>query len=165
VGINPGAAYGPAKRWPPEKFAEVANRLGEEFQLVLFGGPGEEGIVQEIEGRLKVPAVNLCGKLTLPELASQIAGLSLFITNDSGPMHIGAAYNIPLVAIFGPTDWRETSPYSPVAQIARIPIECAPCKRRECPLGHHRCMEELSPERVVELARLAIELKRKIESG
>ncbi|MEO1941546.1 MAG: lipopolysaccharide heptosyltransferase II, partial [Campylobacterales bacterium] len=162
VGINPGAAYGPAKRWPPEKFAEVANQLGEEFQVVLFGGPGEEWIVQKIEERLKVPAVNLCGKLTLPELASQIAGLSLFITNDSGPMHIGVAYNVPLVAIFGPTDWRETSPYSPVAQIARIPVECAPCKRRECPFGHHRCMVELSPARVVELAHLAIKLKREI---
>lgn len=154
IGINPGATYGGAKRWYPDRFAEVANRLGKWFDVVIFGGPGEEEIAGEIEKGLKIPNYhNWAGKLTLSQLASRIGGLSLFITNDSGPMHIASALGVPVVAIFGPTDWRETSPWGKNSQIVRVPLPCSPCKKRECPLGTHECMRLVTPEMVVEAAR------------
>jgi len=153
IGINPGATYGDAKRWYPDRFAQVANRLGKEFDIVIFGGPGEEEIAREVEKHLTISNYqNLAGKLTLPQLSQMVGGLSLFITNDSGPMHIASAYQVPIVAIFGPTDWRETSPYSPNYKIVRVSLKCSPCKKRSCPLKTHQCMKEITPEIVIETA-------------
>jgi len=154
LGINPGATYGSAKRWYPEEFAKVANALGERYDVIIFGGPGEEEIAYEIEKNLTISNYqNLCGKLSIKELAEHIGGVSLFITNDSGPMHIAAAYNVPIVALFGPTRYDETSPYSPNHKIVTKNLECAPCMKRECPLGHHACMKEIKAQDVLKAVK------------
>ncbi|MEO1927099.1 MAG: lipopolysaccharide heptosyltransferase II [Nautiliaceae bacterium] len=150
LGINPGATYGSAKRWYPKEFAKVANEMAKEYDVIIFGGPGEEEIAKDIEKNLKISNYkNLCGKLTVKELCEYIGGLELFITNDSGPMHIAAAYNVPIVAIFGPTNYKETSPWSSNYKIVTKDLECAPCMKRECPLGHHNCMKEIKAEDVL----------------
>ena len=100
---------------------------------------------------------NLCGKTSIKELASYIAGLGLFITNDSGPMHIAAAFKVPTVALFGPTNFTRTSPYNnPNARLAHLNLPCMPCMKRVCPLGSHECMKELKPALALELARQII---------
>lgn len=152
LGINPGATYGSAKRWYPEKFAEVARAYSDRYEIILFGGPNEVGMANDIESRLKgVNVTNLAGKTSIQELCSFIGGLSLFITNDSGPMHVAAAYQVPTVAIFGPTRHLETSQWNNEKSIiVRHEMKCAPCMKRECPLGHHECMKSIEAEEVIE---------------
>ncbi len=150
IGINPGATYGDAKRWYPEYFAQVIEELGPSYDYIIFGGPGEEAIAKAIEEKVSFGVNNLSGKTTIPQLISHIAGLHAFLTNDSGPMHVAAAYDVPTIALFGPTDATKTSPFSQKAQIVRIDIECAPCMKRTCPLKHHNCMKELTPQLVVQ---------------
>ncbi len=150
AGINPGATYGSAKRWYPKEFAKVANYLSDNYDIIIFGGPGEENIAKDIENALTCKNyTNLCGKLTIKELCEHIGGLSVFITNDSGPMHIAAAFNIPTFAIFGPTDPKETHPYSQNYTIISKNLSCAPCKKRECPIKTHECMKDIKAEDVI----------------
>jgi len=157
LGINPGATYGSAKRWYPKEFAKVANVLGEKYDVIIFGGPGEEEIAKDIEKNLKISNYkNLCGRLTIEKLCEYIGGLDLFITNDSGPMHIAAAYKVPIVAIFGPTNYKETSPWSKNYKIVTKNLECAPCMKRECPLGHHKCMKEIKAEDVINAVKFLV---------
>lgn len=155
LGINPGATYGSAKRWYPEKFAEVARAYSDRYEIILFGGPNEVGMANDIESRLKgVNVTNLAGKTSIQELCSFIGGLNLFITNDSGPMHIAAAYQVPTVAIFGPTRFTETSQWhNEKSIIVRHEMKCAPCMKRECPLGHHECMKSIEAEEVIEAVK------------
>jgi heptosyltransferase-2 len=151
IGIYPGGGGGEAGRWYPDRFAQVANRLGKEFDIVIFGEVGEEKIAREVEKNLTISNYqNLTGKLSLPQLSQMIGGLSLFLTNDSGAMHIASAYQVPIVAIFGPTDWRKNSPYSSNYKIVRVPLRCSPCHKGKCPLKNHQCMEEITPEIVIE---------------
>jgi heptosyltransferase-2 len=153
IGINPGATYGSAKRWYPEKFAKVGEFF-KDYRLIIFGGPGEEKIAKDIEKNLTHPDfINLCGKLSIKELCEYIGGLKLFITNDSGPMHIAAAYNVPIVAIFGPTDYKETSPWSKNYKIVSKNLECAPCKKRECPIKTHECMKSIEADEVIKATK------------
>lgn len=158
LGINPGATYGSAKRWYPEKFAEVAHALSEHFDIILFGGPNEIGMANDIESRLNgLNVTNLAGKTSIQELCSFIGGLNLFITNDSGPMHVAAAYQVPTVAIFGPTRHAETSQWmNEKSVIVRHDMKCAPCMKRECPLGHHECMKSITSDEVIEAAKSLI---------
>ena len=153
LGINPGASYGSAKRWYPDRFAEVARRLADQWsaKVVIFGGPGETAIAADIESRLDGTAVNVAGKTTVRQLMALIKRCNFFITNDSGPMHIAAAFDVPLVAIFGSTDHTGTSPYSSNALVVRSDVECAPCKLRECPTDH-RCMTSVTAESVITAA-------------
>ena len=157
LGINPGATYGSAKRWYPEKFAAVAAHFSARFDIVIFGGPNETAMAADIEKRLVEAGVshyqNLAGKTTIEELCAAIGGLSLFITNDSGPMHVAAAYRVPTVAIFGPTRHLETCQWqNPKSAIVRHDMECAPCMKRECPLKHHECMKSIEAKEVIEAA-------------
>lgn len=155
LGINPGATYGSAKRWYPEKFAEVAREYSNRFDIILFGGPNEVGMANDIESRLNgLNVTNLAGKTSIAELCSFIGGLDLFITNDSGPMHVAAAYQVPTVAIFGPTRHLETSQWmNEKSYIVRHDMKCAPCMKRECPLGHHECMKNITAEEVIEAVK------------
>ena len=149
LGINPGATYGSAKRWYPEEFAKVANEMAQNYDIIIFGGPGEEEIAKDIEKNLTIKNYqNLCGKLSISELCEKIGGLDMFVTNDSGPMHIAAAFNVKTVAIFGPTKYTETSPYSKNYKIVTKNLECAPCMKRECPFNHE-CMKEIKAEDVI----------------
>ena len=153
LGINPGATFGSAKRWYPERFAQVARRLAAEWKarVVIFGGPDETGIAAEIEQHMAGTCLNLAGRTTVRNLMALIRRCDFFITNDSGPMHIAAAFGIPLVAIFGPTDHTGTAPYSDRAVVVRKEIDCAPCKLRECP-SDHRCMTMVTADDVVAAA-------------
>lgn len=154
LGINPGATYGSAKRWYPEKFAAVAAAFADRYDIVIFGGPGEEEMAAAITNELDRLNVhnysNVAGKTTIQELCAKIAGLGLFVTNDSGPMHVAAAYQVPTVSIFGPTRHKETSQWkNEKSRIVRHEMECAPCMKRECPLGHHECMKSIEAEEVI----------------
>ena len=163
LGINPGATYGSAKRWYPEKFAEVAEHFSKDYDIVIFGGPTETEMAAEIESRLRALHVNnitnLAGKTDIKQLCGYIASLDMFVTNDSGPMHVAAAYQVPTVAIFGPTRDHETSQWrNRFSKIVRHDIECAPCMKRECPLKHHECMSKITAQEVIK----AIENLKKI---
>lgn len=155
LGINAGATYGSAKRWYPEKFAEVAASFSEKFDIMIFGGPNEITMAKEIEDNLIkyniTNYVNIAGKTNIQELCAKIGGCSLFITNDSGPMHVAAAYQVPTVAIFGPTKHEETSQWmNEKSGIVRHDMECSPCMKRECPLEHHECMRSITAQEVIE---------------
>jgi len=146
LGINPGATYGSSKRWYPKKFADVATSLSSQYDIVIFGGPGEREIAKDIEHYLIKNGIsnyqNLAAKITIKELVSKIASLDLFITGDSGPMHLAAAFQIPTVAIFGPTKDVETSQWmNDKNLIVKKNLECQPCMKRVCPLKHHNCMK------------------------
>jgi len=156
IGINPGAAYGTAKRWPPERFAAaaelVARRSG--ARVAIVGSAAERPLAEQIAAQLGASARVLCGETTLAELVGVLRELRLLLTNDSGPMHLAAALGTPLVAVFGSTDWTETAPFSERARIVREQTECAPCRLRECPIDH-RCMARVAVDRV---AATALEL-------
>jgi heptosyltransferase-2 len=153
VGVNPGAAYGSSKRWAPENFAEVANRLiaSHDAAILIFGGPNDREAAEAIASAMKRPPLILAGKTSLRESMALLARCRLLITNDSGPMHIAAALGVPVVAVFGPTDPEVTSPLGEGHRIVRVDVDCSPCRHRECPIDH-RCMVRLTPERVVEAA-------------
>lgn len=153
IGINPGAAFGSAKRWYPERFAEVGRRLAAAWgaRVVIFGGPGETDIAAAIQQELAGGCLNLAGSTTVRQLMALLQRCNFLVTNDSGPMHIAAAFNVPLVAIFGPTDHTGTAPFSDRAAVVRREVECAPCKLRECPTDH-RCMTAVSADDVIEAA-------------
>ena len=145
LGINPGASYGSAKRWYPQEFAKVARELSGEYNIIIFGGPDETDIAGDIEQELINSGVtnykNLAGNTTITELINKISSLDLFITGDSGPMHIAAAFQIPTVAIFGPTKDKETSQWmNKKSIIVKKNLNCQPCMKRICPLQHHNCM-------------------------
>ena len=157
VGINPGSTYGGAKRWLPERFAEVTERLcrtiresrEQQVSVVIFGAKGEERLGQEIAARLSSRSLVLSGATTIRELMAAVKRCAMLLTNDTGPMHIASAFQVPVVAIFGPTDWRTTSPFESAHAIVRQPVDCAPCQLRECPIDH-RCMTRVSVEQVYE---------------
>lgn len=155
LGINAGATYGSAKRWYPERFAEVGAEFSDKYNIIIFGGPNEIEMANEIEKNLICANIsnyiNLAGKTNIQELCAYIAGCSLFITNDSGPMHIAATYQVPTVAIFGPTKHKETSQWmNKKSIIVRHDMACAPCMKRECPLKHHECMKNITALEVIE---------------
>ena len=154
LGINPGASYGSAKRWYPQEFAKVASELSNEYDIVIFGGPSEVDIAGDIEQELVESSVknykNLAGNTTIVELIDQISNLSIFITGDSGPMHVAAAFKIPTVAIFGPTKDNETSQWmNEKSVIVKKNLDCQPCMKRICPLKHHNCMSLIKSSNVL----------------
>lgn len=147
IGINPGSIYGSAKRWIPERFAQVADRVAAEREacVLIVGGKGEEALGAAIAGMMTAPAIVLSGRTTVRQVMALIKRCRLFITNDTGPMHIAAAFRVPLVAMFGPTNPATTSPYGPGHELLRRPVDCSPCLLRECPIDH-RCMEGIGVE-------------------
>lgn len=154
IGVSPGAAYGTAKRWLPERFAEAAAALAalRGASIALFGSQTERALCQDVAQRLNGHEVtNYAGQTTLAQFIDLAAGCELFLTNDSGAMHIASALGVPTVAIFGATDDTTTGPTGPHSRVVRIPVECSPCLLRQCPIDH-RCMTAVSAERVVEEA-------------
>ena len=149
IGVNPGAFYGSAKRWLPERFGAAADRVARRVgaRVVLVGGPQERPLAEAIAEGMEAPVRVLCGGTTLAELVGVLSRLRLLLTNDSGPMHVAAALGVPLVAVFGSTDWRETSPVGSASRVVREPAHCAPCLLRECPVDHH-CMSRVGVDRV-----------------
>ena len=158
LGINPGASYGNAKRWYPEEFAKVAAKLSDRYEIIIFGGADEKNIADDIENSLIEKDVlnykNLAGKTSISELISHIANLDLFITGDSGPMHIAASFQIPTVSIFGPTRDEDTSQWMNARSVVvKKNLDCQPCMRRTCPLKHHNCMKFIHAKDVLEAVK------------
>jgi lipopolysaccharide heptosyltransferase II len=152
IGLHPGSRP-PARRWPAEYFAAVADTLARRFdaQIILTGGPVEEMTVEEVIRYMQAPAINLAGQTSLGGLAAIISKLDLFISNDTGPAHIADAVHCPGVTIFGPAEYERWKPLSATRHAVRQPVPCSPCSFWECPIDH-RCLRWLNPERVIDSA-------------
>jgi len=158
VGINPGASYGSSKQWVPNEYAQVAIELSKKYDIIIFGGRDEINVSKEIENLLKENGVvnyqNLAGVTSISGLIHNISNLDLFITGDSGPMHIAASFQIPTVSIFGPTKDHETSQWkNNKSVIIKKNLECQPCMKRICPLGHHNCMNLITSDDVLKAVK------------
>jgi heptosyltransferase-2 len=150
LGIGGAAAFGTAKRWLPERFADCARALRERHGLlpVLIGSQAEAEVSAEIAKQIGPPFIDLAGKGDIAALAAVLGMLRLFLTNDTGPMHLAAAQGTQVVAVFGSTNWKTTAPRGPRTRLVRIPTTCAPCLRRHCPIDH-RCMTAVEVEPVL----------------
>ena len=155
VGLNPSATFGPAKQWFPERYAALGDRLNSSLDatILLFGGPSDRKLGQDISRMMAAPAIDLSGRTSLGEAMALIDRCNAFVTNDSGLMHVAAALNTPLVAVFGSTNSTTTSPYSETSRIVRVPIECSPCMQPVCPLGHMNCMRQVSVDMVADAVK------------
>jgi heptosyltransferase-2 len=142
IGICPGAAFGPAKRWWPERFAALADRLlaSSHFRVVFFGSLDEVPLVELIRSHMTHEALSLAGRDTLGSFMALAARCAAVIANDSGSMHIANAVGTPVVALFGPTDPRRTAPTAAPAAVLHRDLPCAPCFRTTCPYADHPCM-------------------------
>lgn len=151
LGLCPGAEYGPAKRWPADRFAEAAKMVTEnnKVQWVLLGTPKEKEIGQQIASALGHSCVNRIGQTDLDQLIEELRGCRLLLTNDTGTMHLAALLNIPTVSIFGSTEPRLTGPLGKGHVVLRHQVECSPCFLRECPIDF-RCMQAVSISEVVD---------------
>jgi heptosyltransferase-2 len=153
IGVSPGAAYGNAKRWLPERFAAVAQTLAP-AAVLLFGSAGERALCETVAETLRRAGSgvhNLAGQTTLREFIDLTAACRLFLTNDSGAMHVASALGVPTVAVFGATDDTTTGPTGPLARVVREHAECSPCLLRECPIDH-RCMTAVTAKRTASVA-------------
>jgi heptosyltransferase-2 len=153
VGVSPGAAYGTAKQWLPDRFAAAASRVANQMggKVAIFGSASERELCELVAQACTAPASNFAGETSLAEFIEMAAACRVYLTNDSGAMHIASALGVPSVTVFGATDEIGTGPTGPQARIVREPVECSPCLRRECPIDH-RCMTRVESDRVAEAA-------------
>ena len=160
IGINPGAAYGSAKCWPPERFRALAMRLllEKDCYVVFFGDEKTASLVKEIRRDLPEKAIDLAGVTSLRELACIVKECTVLVTNDSGPMHIAGAFSTPVVALFGSTSPIVTGPWND-ATILRKSVACSPCYRRVCPIDF-RCMKQIQVDEVVSAIQNALQTKQ-----
>lgn len=160
--LCPGAEFGPSKRWPPAHFADLASEFVQDgMQVWLVGSPNDKLAAQSVLRACGDAARHVRDLTALTDLGTAIDLLSLatiVVSNDSGLMHAAAAVGAPLVALFGSSSPAYTPPLSATAQVAKIDIACSPCFKRDCPLGHHKCMRDLHPSAVYDLARSTLEL-------
>jgi len=149
IGINPGAKYGTAKRWFPDRYAEFCNRLlaMDETKILIFGGPGEESLGEYIYEQTGNRCIDLSGKTNLREAIALIKRCRLFVTNDSGLMHAAAALDVPQITVIGSTDPVATGPVNQQSRIVQVPVSCSPCLKPECPIDH-RCMARVTVDMV-----------------
>lgn len=153
LALCPGAEFGASKQWPAEHYAVAAKHyLAQGWQVWLLGSDMDLAICETINSECQQQCQILAGKTTLPEAIDLISCARLVISNDSGLMHIAAALQVPLIAVYGSTDPSHTPPLSNNHAIARINLECSPCFERQCPLQHLNCLRELMPTQVIELA-------------
>lgn len=153
VALMPGAEFGPAKRWPSEKYAAFARRMMEEgLQVALFGSANDSLVTGEIAD-LAPGAIDLAGTTRLEDAIDLIAAARLAVSNDSGLMHIAAAVGTPVVAVYGSTSPENTPPLTDRRELVWLHLECSPCHQRICPLGHLDCLNKLDVDRVLAAAR------------
>jgi heptosyltransferase-2 len=151
--LSPGAGYGPAKRWPASRFARLAAlfQAHNDAAVLIIGSAGEAEIAESIVSSMEKKAAVLTGQTTLPQLMGLISLASLFVSNDTGPMHLANALHVPVVAIYGPTDPEVTGPFERPAAVIKKDAPCWPCAYRVCPYDH-RCMTRIAPEEVFRAA-------------
>ncbi len=163
VALCPGSTNSRAKRWPSERFAELADRLAAYgSEVVLIGAPEESEVTEEVLRQTRHRPIVLTGRTSLAQSAAVLSVADLLVTNDTGPAHVAAALGRPVVVVFGPTDPTTTRPFSELATVVRRPPECAPCMLRDCPIDH-RCMTAVTAEEVFGHARRALEAARGLE--
>ncbi|MFQ5735704.1 MAG: lipopolysaccharide heptosyltransferase II [Thermodesulfobacteriota bacterium] len=153
AGAAPGASYGPAKRWSAERFAETLTGLARAHGTVpmIFGGPEDSGTCREVSRRMRGKYHDLSGRVTLRQFMALLCRMSVFITNDSGPMHLSAALGVPTVAVFGSTDPTLTGPLGPRTRVVSNNTPCSPCFERECKHKHYDCLS-IEPDTVIKAA-------------
>ncbi len=150
LALCPGAEFGPAKRWPEEHYAAVAReKLQAGWQVWLFGSVKDQAVTARIMELTEQRCVDLAGKTKLEEAVDLLSLANVVLSNDSGLMHISAALQKPLIAVYGPTSAAFTPPLHKQSKVITQALSCQPCFKRICPLEHHRCMRELSPEKIV----------------
>lgn len=155
VALCPGAEFGAAKQWPEEHYAAVAGHYLElGWRVVLLGSANDAETCAAVQAALcgGRSCLNLAGRTSLEEVVHLLALSSLAISNDSGLMHIAAAVGVPTVAVYGATSPSFTPPLATLSRVINLPIDCAPCFQRECPLGHHKCMRDLKPQSIINIA-------------
>lgn len=151
LALCPGAEFGPSKRWPETHYAEVARAVaGRGWQVALFGSGNDRAVADRIAALAPAAAIiNLAGATRLEEAIDLMSGATAVVSNDSGLMHIAAALQRPLVAVYGSTSPAFTPPLAEVVSIEQIEVDCGPCFQRECPLGHLKCLQQLAPARII----------------
>ena len=150
LALCPGAAFGSAKRWPEEYYAELANQMiNQGWEIWLFGTAGEKTVGNKIQSLCKNRCRDFVGTTSLPEAIDLLSVVTKVVSNDSGLMHIAAALKRSVIAIYGPTSAEFAPPLVVGAQILQLDLSCRPCRERECPLGHHHCMKMISPAEVI----------------
>lgn len=150
LGLCPGAEYGEAKRWPAEYYAEVANHaLQQGWQVWLFGSDKDKPVTASIQQQTQQRCVDLAGRTKLGEAIDLMSLCRTVISNDSGLMHVAAALDKKLIAIYGSSDPKHTPPMHPQAVVEYLALECSPCFERTCPLGHLNCLRQIQPEAVL----------------
>lgn len=160
--VAPGAAYGSAKCWLPERYAAVADRLVEAIDaaVLLCGTPAEGALGDAIGARMRSQPISLIGQTTLEEFLALLPAADLFLGNDSGATHLAAAVGLPQVVIFGPTDEAGTAPLNPAARLVKHPVSCSPCFLRHCPVDH-RCMTGVGVEDVWPVVEAMLDQRRR----
>ncbi len=150
VALCPGAEYGEAKRWPASYYAEVAKvKIAQGFQIWLFGSAKDQVIAEQINNQVEGACVDFTGQTSLAEAVDLMSLVDVVVTNDSGLMHVAAALDKKIIAIYGSSDPGFTPPLNNKAHIMSLKLECSPCFKRECPLGHTRCLQDIKPEQVL----------------
>jgi lipopolysaccharide heptosyltransferase II len=150
LGLCPGAEYGPAKRWPAEYYADVAQAmLAQGWEVWLFGSDQDAGVTGAIQSMTGKRCLDLGGRTTLEEAIDLMSLTTAVVTNDSGLMHVAAALDRQVIALYGSSDPRHTPPLSDKASVLYLGLSCSPCFKRECPLGHLNCLRQLEPARVL----------------
>ena len=165
IAIGAGASYGSAKCWPPDRFADFVNRfrLHTDADVILFGTAAEQKVSDAIAAGIRGPSISLVGKTAIADLPALLSRCQLFVGNDSGAMHVAAAVDLPVVAIFGPTDPHGTAPITPRCTVVQQKPYCSPCFLRRCPIDH-RCMTSVRPE-AVETAAIGWLRSAEVASG
>jgi heptosyltransferase-2 len=154
VAFAPGAEFGIAKRWPPAHYAQLAARVADtvpHVQIALMGSPNDLETCEQVQAQAGLAAGvvrNLAGQTSLDDAIALLAQARAVVSNDSGLLHIASALNRPVVALYGSTDPNYAPPLSDMARTISLRLECSPCRKRECPLGHHDCMNKMSVDRV-----------------
>ncbi len=159
IALCPGAEYGPAKRWLPDRFAEVAVTISGQrpVQWILFGTAGDAEIGATIETSVGASCINRIGKTTMDDLIAELSECALLLTNDTGTMHLATILGVPVVAVFGSTEPYLTGPLGSASRIIRHHVECSPCFLRECPIDF-RCMKAVTVAEVVEAVSSRLEM-------
>ncbi len=160
IGINPGATGGTAKRWFPERYAELCRLLADRYKtkILIFGGPADHELGETITEMAAGACINIAGKTNLSEAFALINACDLFVTNDSGLMHAAAALGINQVAVIGSTDPVATAPFSSKSVMVRVPVPCSPCLKKECPIDH-KCMDLIRVDRVFQICQSVLDKK------